>query len=163
MAGLAESQVAVYPTLAGGGYGRKLETRAIEQAAMIAVRTKRPVQLSWSRLEESVQDGFRAPARAQILGTPGEVAWGGQASTAFWIDPAEDLSVVLMTKLVPSSALPIRSVAARPRNRISDVVTMIVNKVENITPATLFRSRRRDWLKIIAVVYPGRYPLWRTL
>ncbi|MCJ2133426.1 beta-lactamase family protein [Methylobacterium sp. J-026] len=48
------------------------------------------------------------PARAQILGTRGEVAWGGMASTAFWIDPAEDLSVVLMTQLVPSSALPIR-------------------------------------------------------
>ena len=31
------------------------------------------------------------------------------ASTAFWIDPrAEDLAVVLMTQLVPSSALPIR-------------------------------------------------------
>ncbi len=48
------------------------------------------------------------PAKAQILGTPGEVAWGGMASTAFWIDPAEDLAVVLMTQLVPSSALPIR-------------------------------------------------------
>ena len=48
------------------------------------------------------------PARAQILGSPGEVAWGGLASTAFWIDPAEDLAVVLMTQLVPSSALPIR-------------------------------------------------------
>ena len=48
------------------------------------------------------------PARAQILGTPGEVAWGGVASTAFWIDPAEDLAVVLLTQLTPSSALPIR-------------------------------------------------------
>ncbi len=48
------------------------------------------------------------PAAAQIVGTPGEVAWGGMASTAFWIDPAEDLAVVLMTQLVPSSALPIR-------------------------------------------------------
>ncbi|WP_430912634.1 serine hydrolase domain-containing protein [Methylobacterium sp. sgz302541] len=48
------------------------------------------------------------PARAQILGTPGEVAWGGVASTAFWIDPAEDMAVVLLTQLVPSSALPIR-------------------------------------------------------
>ncbi len=27
------------------------------------------------------------PAKAQIVGTPGEVAWGGMASTAFWIDP----------------------------------------------------------------------------
>ena len=48
------------------------------------------------------------PARAQILGSPGEVAWGGLASTGFWIDPAEDLSVVLLTQLIPSSALPIR-------------------------------------------------------
>ncbi|MCJ2011069.1 serine hydrolase domain-containing protein [Methylobacterium sp. J-076] len=48
------------------------------------------------------------PAKAQIVGTPGEVAWGGMASTAFWIDPAEELAVVLMTQLVPSSALPIR-------------------------------------------------------
>ena len=48
------------------------------------------------------------PARAQIMGSPGEVAWGGLASTAFWIDPAEDLAVVLLTQLIPSSALPIR-------------------------------------------------------
>lgn len=48
------------------------------------------------------------PARAQIVGTPGEVAWGGLASTAFWIDPAEDLAVVMLAQLIPSSALPIR-------------------------------------------------------
>ena len=48
------------------------------------------------------------PAKAQILGSPGEAAWGGLASTAFWIDPTEDLAVVLLTQLVPSSALPIR-------------------------------------------------------
>ncbi|GJE27273.1 serine hydrolase domain-containing protein [Methylobacterium organophilum] len=48
------------------------------------------------------------PARAQIVGTPGEVAWGGLASTSFWIDPAEDLAVVLLAQLIPSSALPLR-------------------------------------------------------
>ena len=48
------------------------------------------------------------PARAQILGTPGEYAWGGAASTAFWCDPAEDMAVVLLTQLMPSSAYPIR-------------------------------------------------------
>ncbi|GJD79646.1 serine hydrolase [Methylobacterium gregans] len=48
------------------------------------------------------------PARAQILGSPGEVAWGGLASTAFWIDPTEEMAVVLLTQLIPSSALPIR-------------------------------------------------------
>lgn len=48
------------------------------------------------------------PARAQILGTPGEYAWGGAASTAFWIDPAEELAVILLTQLTPSSTYPIR-------------------------------------------------------
>ena len=48
------------------------------------------------------------PARAQIVGTPGEYAWGGAASTAFWVDPAEELAVVLLTQLLPSSAYPIR-------------------------------------------------------
>ena len=48
------------------------------------------------------------PARAQVVGTPGECAWGGAASTAFWIDPAEDMAVVMLTQLTPSSAYPIR-------------------------------------------------------
>ena len=84
VAGLGELQVTIYPTLIGGGYGRKLETRAIEQAAMLAMRLKRPVQLAWSRLEETVQDSFRAPARAQLLARldGGGVVLGWQARIA---------------------------------------------------------------------------------
>ena len=48
------------------------------------------------------------PARARILGSPGEYAWGGLASTSFWVDPAEDMMVLLLTQLMPSSAWPIR-------------------------------------------------------
>ena len=48
------------------------------------------------------------PAKAEILGTPGEFAWGGAASTAFWIDPVEDMAVVLLTQLTPSSTYPVR-------------------------------------------------------
>ena len=48
------------------------------------------------------------PARAQILGSTGEFAWGGVASTGFWIDRTEDLSVIFLTQLTPSSAWPIR-------------------------------------------------------
>ncbi len=65
-AGLGEEQVTLYPTLVGGGYGRKLETIAIEQAVVMASRMKRPVQLVWSRTEESIHDGFRPPARARL-------------------------------------------------------------------------------------------------
>lgn len=48
------------------------------------------------------------PARAHVVGSPGEYHWGGVASTAFWIDPAEDMFVLLMTQVTPSSALPLR-------------------------------------------------------
>ncbi len=48
------------------------------------------------------------PAKAKVLGTPGEYAWGGYASTAFWIDPVEDMTVIFLTQLIPSSAYPIR-------------------------------------------------------
>jgi isoquinoline 1-oxidoreductase subunit beta len=64
--GIPEGQVTVYPMLIGGGYGRKLETAAIEQAVHMAKQIKRPVQLVWSRAEEAIQDSFRAPASAVI-------------------------------------------------------------------------------------------------
>jgi CubicO group peptidase (beta-lactamase class C family) len=48
------------------------------------------------------------PATAQILGSPGEFAWGGLASTYFFIDPTEDMLVIFMTQLMPSSSYPIR-------------------------------------------------------
>jgi len=51
---------------------------------------------------------MQSPARAHILGSPGEFAWGGAASTAFWIDPVEDLTVIFMTQLMPSSSYPLR-------------------------------------------------------
>jgi CubicO group peptidase (beta-lactamase class C family) len=51
---------------------------------------------------------MRDPAKAHILGTPGEYAWGGAASTAFWVDPTEDLIVIFMTQLMPSSSYPLR-------------------------------------------------------
>jgi CubicO group peptidase (beta-lactamase class C family) len=48
------------------------------------------------------------PAKAELLCSPGEHYWGGAASTAFWIDPQEDLIAILMTQLMPSSSYPIR-------------------------------------------------------
>jgi CubicO group peptidase (beta-lactamase class C family) len=48
------------------------------------------------------------PARAKTLGSRGDFAWGGMASTAFWVDPALGLSVVFLTQLIPSSSYPLR-------------------------------------------------------
>ena len=48
------------------------------------------------------------PARAAVIGSPGEYGWGGAASTMFWIDPAEELIAMFLTQLVPSSTYPVR-------------------------------------------------------
>ncbi len=48
------------------------------------------------------------PVAAMLTSSPGEYYWGGAASTAFWIDPVEDIQVVFMTQVLPSSAYPIR-------------------------------------------------------
>ncbi len=48
------------------------------------------------------------PPSASVLDSIGEFAWGGAASTYFWIDPVEELTVVFMTQLLPSSTWPIR-------------------------------------------------------
>jgi len=48
------------------------------------------------------------PTQTLIPGSAGEYAWGGAASTAFWIDPAEELIAIFMTQVLPSSAYPIR-------------------------------------------------------
>ncbi len=47
-------------------------------------------------------------AALQNLASEGEYSWGGAASTAFWVDPAEDICVVFMTQLLPSDTYPIR-------------------------------------------------------
>ena len=46
--------------------------------------------------------------KAKTLSSPGEFAWGGAASTAFWVDPAEELTAMFFTQLMPSSTHPIR-------------------------------------------------------
>lgn len=49
------------------------------------------------------------PVANRVPGSPGELAWGGAASTAFWVDPAERISALFFTQLLPSSSYPLRS------------------------------------------------------
>jgi CubicO group peptidase (beta-lactamase class C family) len=57
------------------------------------------------------------PVKSHTITSPGEYYWGGAASTVFWVDPVEDLTVVFMTQLmpmrngilVPGEAFPLRS------------------------------------------------------
>jgi len=48
------------------------------------------------------------PAALKVDSSAGELSWGGAASTAFWIDQSEGLTVSFFTQLIPSNALPLR-------------------------------------------------------
>ncbi|MDA0339336.1 MAG: serine hydrolase [Proteobacteria bacterium] len=41
-------------------------------------------------------------------GSVGEYAWGGAASTIFWIDPKEELFAIMLTQMMPSGTYPLR-------------------------------------------------------
>ena len=49
------------------------------------------------------------PVTAKVPGSVGDHGWGGAASTNYWVDPAEDLTVLFLTQLLPSSTHPLRS------------------------------------------------------
>ena len=74
----AES-IAIYPMLIGGAFGRKIENDAAVQAAIVARHVNRPVQLTWSREEETRSDYYRPAARGRLTGKLGPagriVAW----------------------------------------------------------------------------------------
>ena len=66
VAGLSECVVVIHPMLAGGGFGAHLEPLIAEQAALLAMQLKRPVNLVWSRGEDIAHDRFRPPAKARM-------------------------------------------------------------------------------------------------
>lgn len=48
------------------------------------------------------------PAQSMLSASVGDFSWGGMASTYFWCDPEEEMSVVFLTQLLPSSSWPNR-------------------------------------------------------
>jgi CubicO group peptidase (beta-lactamase class C family) len=49
------------------------------------------------------------PVPGKVVGSAGEISWGGAASTAFWVDREAGLTVSFFTQLLPSSTYPIRA------------------------------------------------------
>lgn len=65
--GMDEAQVIVHPMPIGGSFGAALEHDVAEQAAILAVKLKRPVSLTWSRGEALLHDRYRPPAVARMV------------------------------------------------------------------------------------------------
>ena len=59
----------------------------------------------------------KSPVEAGLHGSAGNFAWGGAASTIFWCDPVEDISVVFFTQVMgmqPRNMLRVRANPSRP-------------------------------------------------
>ncbi len=65
-AGLNPDQVILHAMQVGGSFGRKYEVEIAGQAALLALKLERPVQLIWSRAEDHAQDRMRPPAAAKL-------------------------------------------------------------------------------------------------
>jgi len=63
---IAEENVALYPMFAGGSFGQRLDGDVAAEAAILANKLNRPVQLMWSRAETLIRDPVRPPARAKL-------------------------------------------------------------------------------------------------
>ena len=77
--GLPEEKVRIIPPLVGGGFGGKTYNQQAIEAARLATKTGRPVQVAWSRAEEFFFDTFRPAAVVKIDAGVGE---GGRI--AYW-------------------------------------------------------------------------------
>jgi isoquinoline 1-oxidoreductase subunit beta len=66
IAGVAREDVTIEVTMLGGGFGRRLETDMVAQAVAVALQTRgRPVQLLWTREDDTGHDVYRPAALAR--------------------------------------------------------------------------------------------------
>jgi isoquinoline 1-oxidoreductase subunit beta len=64
--GISVDDVTIHATQLGGSFGRKYEVDVAAQAAILALKIEKPVQLVWSRAEDMMHDPFRPAARAKL-------------------------------------------------------------------------------------------------
>lgn len=101
--GVEEGMVTIYPMLLGGSFGRKVSHAAAVQAAIIAAKVGKPVQLVWPRSEETTHDEYRPPAIGRLRARLGDrgvpVAWSTRIA-------APSASAEQMGRLMPGPLAP---------------------------------------------------------
>ncbi|MCS0612687.1 molybdopterin-dependent oxidoreductase [Massilia kyonggiensis] len=86
VAGVAREDVTIEVTMLGGGFGRRLETDMVAQAVAVAMQTRgRPVQLIWTREDDTGHDVYRPAAlaryTARVDGTGRVLAWDSKLAS----------------------------------------------------------------------------------
>jgi isoquinoline 1-oxidoreductase beta subunit len=86
VAGVAREDVTIEVTMLGGGFGRRLETDMVAQAVAVALQTRgRPVQLIWTREDDTGHDVYRPAAlaryTARVDATGRVLAWDSKLAS----------------------------------------------------------------------------------
>ena len=86
VAGVAREDVTIEVTMLGGGFGRRLETDMVAQAVAVAMQTRgRPVQLIWTREDDTGHDVYRPAAlaryTARVDGSGRVLAWDSKLAS----------------------------------------------------------------------------------
>jgi isoquinoline 1-oxidoreductase beta subunit len=86
VAGVARADVAIEVLLLGGGFGRRLEVDMVAQAVAVAAAAGgKPVQLIWTREDDTTHDVYRPAALARFrasLDTAGNIlAWSSKSAS----------------------------------------------------------------------------------
>ena len=141
-AGVARGAVTVYPLPAGGSFDARLDTRIAEQVAVIARQVARPVQLTWSRWQETLGAYPRAPvsatmsaafdpAKARLIGWRARIAtpssgietgarlFGGQDAQS-----AQDHAAGAADPLALAGALPVYAIPERAADHVPVAISL---------------------------------------
>jgi isoquinoline 1-oxidoreductase beta subunit len=96
VSGLPPEKIQVHTTYLGGGFGRRYQADFAMEAAQVAKRVGRPVQLVWSREDDMTHDFYRPASYHRISGAVDAggniLAWRHKStstSIAEWWNPKE--------------------------------------------------------------------------
>jgi isoquinoline 1-oxidoreductase beta subunit len=104
-AGLPLAKVEIHITLLGGGFGRRLEVDYVVLAAQVAMALPgQPVQLTWSREEDSTHDFFRPMHVAQLQASHDGL---GQVQSLQIKSAGDSISPRWMERALPAFAGPL--------------------------------------------------------
>jgi isoquinoline 1-oxidoreductase beta subunit len=105
VARVAPEDVHITVTLLGGGFGRRLEVDCVAQAVRVALECGgRPVQLIWSREEDTTHDFYRPMQRARLSAT---VDAAGKVSSLRIRSAGDAITPRWMERSLPALAAPV--------------------------------------------------------
>ena len=96
VAQLPQDRVAIHTTMAGGGFGRRLEQDFVEEAVALSRMAGAPVKVVWTREDDFLHDVFKPMTAHRIEGAlDGDgylSAWHHQIAGGFGTDGAHDMA-----------------------------------------------------------------------